>query len=131
MPSTKRTIGKIGIIGTFILSGLFMATSAEANDRNRGERINAQLDFLAFVAALSGDHYLAYRLDRRGDRIERRHARRGDPRVPFWRGTQRPHHHHFSGRGHSDLRNRTHHPKRLDRRPRHSRNHRRHERRNR
>ena len=38
----------------------------------RGQRIDPPLDFLAFVAAASGQYELAHELDRAGDRIERR-----------------------------------------------------------
>ena len=73
MHSTKRAIGKIATIATFVLGGLLCAASADANDRNRGERINDHLDFLAFVAVLSGDPYLAYMLNRSGDRTGQIH----------------------------------------------------------
>lgn len=47
----------------------------------RGEAIDFHLDVLALVSAFAGDHALAYELDRRGDRIERRLDRRGDRAV--------------------------------------------------
>lgn len=129
MHSTKRAIGKLGTIATLVLGGLLCAASADANDGNRGERINDQLDFLAFLAVISGDPYLAYMLDRSGDRIESRYARHDDRKARHRRGTHRRHHHHFAGCGHSDLRARVNHHDPYDRRRHYRRNHLRHERR--
>ena len=129
MHSTKRAVGKIWIIGTLVLGGLLLAASAEANDRSRGARINDHLDILAFVAAMSGDHYLAFALDRRGDRIEHRYARHDQREASHWRGRHRSHHRHFAACGHGDLRHRLNHSDRFDRRSPHKRNHRRHQRR--
>ena len=88
-------------LGTLLIATFALTSAAEANDRldrarktaraelreaqrldrkldRRGERIDQHLDFLALVAAVSGEYGLARELDRRGDRIERRYDRRGD-----------------------------------------------------
>jgi hypothetical protein len=62
-------------------SGIREAKRVDRHLARRGHRINHHYDVLAFVAAIAGDIQLAVALDRRGDRIERRHDRRGDRRV--------------------------------------------------
>lgn len=66
----------------------------------RGEAIDHQLDFLALLAAVSGEHRLAHELDRTGDRIERRYDRRGDRLLRNARGNRRSDDHRKSKRHH-------------------------------
>jgi hypothetical protein len=75
MHAKKRMTHLVALTSTLVLGGALLAAAAEANDRHRGERINRHLDFLAIVAAFSGDPILAYALDQRGDRIERSYSR--------------------------------------------------------
>jgi hypothetical protein len=78
----------------------------------RGEVIDHQLDFLAFVAALSGEHRLARELDRTGDRIERRFDRRGDRVLRSAKQHIRSGKHRTQSR--SDPKRTRHHAKRRD-----------------
>jgi len=59
-------------------AGLHDARRTARRLERRGDVLDHQLDFLALVAAVSGEHRLAHELDRVGDRIERRYDRRGD-----------------------------------------------------
>lgn len=115
--------------GGLILLGMALAGAATAGDRghrrhddgrhasrgdirdareydrrldHRGNLIDHQLDFFAFVAAASGEYALAHELDRTGDRIERRLDRRGNRAVKQARRDYRQ--------------DRRHHRKRYDRR---------------
>ena len=111
MHPTKRMNSTLWTLGAVMAAALVFAGSATANDSHRshrGERINNHLDFLAVVAALSGDAFLAARLDARGDRIEHRydhryysrHDRNRDHRGNHWRRSVRKHHRHHEGCGH-------------------------------
>ena len=120
----KRTIWRGSMIAAVGLATVFIASAATANDRHRGERINHQLDFLALIAALSGDPYLAMTLDHKGDRIEhrydhRRHRRHDDHGSTHWRRPFSKHHRHFDGCGHGSIGHRSwrrsHHDRHLDR----------------
>jgi hypothetical protein len=119
MNSTQRATLKIWILGALVLGGLLFAAGAEANGRHRGERINDHLGLFAFVAAISGDYGLAYRLDRRGDRIELRyegHHRRHESKAHSSRKAHRRHHRHVVGCGHGEIRHRVGHENRSQRR---------------
>ncbi|HIF92200.1 MAG: hypothetical protein ABGX04_05380 [Myxococcales bacterium] len=83
MHPTKRVRSTIWTLGDVLAAALLFTGGATANDSHRShrrERINNHLDFLAVVAALSGDAFLAARLDTRGDRIEHRYDQEYDRR---------------------------------------------------
>ena len=112
MERKKLFNNRLIITSGLLIAGLVIASAAEAGDRHRNHRrddarraearedvrdardydrrldrrgraIDAHLDVFALLAAATGNYDLAYELDRKGDRIERRLDRRGD-------GRQRP-----------------------------------------
>ena len=133
MHPMKRMSWTIWTMGVVVVAALFFAGNATANDDHRsrhGDRINHHLDFLAVVAALSGDAVLAATLDLEGGRIAHRYDRNNDHHVSHWRRSVRDYHRHFSGCGHSTIRHlfshgrhawRNSHYNRHDRHDRHDR----------
>ena len=104
---------RLALTSGLLIAGLVFASTAEAGDRDhrrhdsrraearadvrdardydrrldrRGRAIDAHLDIFALLAAATGDYGLAYELDRKGDRIERRLDRRGDRALRDARG---------------------------------------------
>jgi hypothetical protein len=124
-----QPVRRIGTIAATLAAGLLLASQAEAGDRHRGERIDDGLDFVAAVAALSGDYALALALDRRGDRIERLHALGWRDPGRLHRRSLRghAHHRHFAGCGHREIRRHLRHDHRAHHAERHARRHHRHD----